>query len=319
MVWTCELTGRPNLTYAEASESETKAKKCLANVPQVIRKPMLYIATLTRRGRYADMSEDVFNFVRDRYFVGEEVEAIVNKHWYDCKVLRPIYPTLEEIARYEEEMADSDEDNEESTKKKDEQMQVGEEEEKKRTGETENDEDIQIIKEVTPIKKAVQEEEEEEEEYPPFATFKYEVIEKEPWDYKQAKKHIVSWEQIRRIKGTFTREKCKLFLKQCVQLSSSGFWVIKERISKRYDLANVNYSDVFLGEPPRFRETRAKKIPASLNPDKEKKKLAAEMRRREKKETREKNPDGDGRKRGRSSLNDGEKERKKLSKEVKDG
>lgn len=35
MVWTCELTGRPGLTYAEALESETKARKCLANVPKV--------------------------------------------------------------------------------------------------------------------------------------------------------------------------------------------------------------------------------------------------------------------------------------------
>lgn len=47
---------------------------------------MLYIATLTRRGRFADMSDDVFSYVRDRYFVGEAVEAIVKKHWYDCKV-----------------------------------------------------------------------------------------------------------------------------------------------------------------------------------------------------------------------------------------
>lgn len=49
---------------------------------------MIYIGSLTRRGRYADMSDDVFNFIRDRYFVDEEVEAIVNKHWYDCKVSR---------------------------------------------------------------------------------------------------------------------------------------------------------------------------------------------------------------------------------------
>lgn len=45
-------------------------------------------------------------------------------------------------------------------------------------------------------------------------------------------KHIVSWEQIRRMKGVFTREKCKLFLKQCVHLSPSGYWVIKVRFLK---------------------------------------------------------------------------------------
>ena len=86
MVWCCELTGRPNLTYMEALESESRARRCLANIPQLVRRPMLYLASLTRRGRFIDLNEDVFTFVRDRYFVGEEVEAIVHKHWYDCKV-----------------------------------------------------------------------------------------------------------------------------------------------------------------------------------------------------------------------------------------
>ena len=47
---------------------------------------MLYLANRTRRGRQSDVSEDVFNHVRDRYYPGEPVEAIVSNHWYDCKV-----------------------------------------------------------------------------------------------------------------------------------------------------------------------------------------------------------------------------------------
>ena len=46
----------------------------------------MYIASLTRRGKVNDAIDDIFSFVKDRYFVGEEVEAIVSKHWYDCKV-----------------------------------------------------------------------------------------------------------------------------------------------------------------------------------------------------------------------------------------
>nr|XP_045619673.1 bromodomain adjacent to zinc finger domain protein 1A-like [Procambarus clarkii] len=320
MVWTCELTSRPNLTYAEATESEGRARKCLANVPQLIRKPILYIATLTRRGRYIDMSEDVFNFVRDRYFVGEEVEAIVKKHWYDCKVTRIIHPSPEEVAKYEEETADSDEDSE-SSEKNGEPKQNQDNHESKMNGENESmevddDDDIQIIKEVSPKRKEAKKAD-SDNNYPPFATFKYEVIEKEPWDYKEVKKHIVTWEQIRRMKSTFTREKCKLFLKQCVQLSPSGFWVIKDKIARRYDLANVQYSDIFLGKPPKFQETRCKKMPVNLNPEKEVKKLAAEKRRRERKEAREKNPDLDIKKRGRPSMTDEKEARKKMIKEGK--
>lgn len=80
------MTGRPNLTYMEAVESEGKARRCLSNITQQLRQPVIYLASLTRRGRFVDMNEDVFLYVRDRYFVGEEVEAIVKNHWYDCKV-----------------------------------------------------------------------------------------------------------------------------------------------------------------------------------------------------------------------------------------
>ncbi|KAK4319306.1 hypothetical protein Pmani_009765 [Petrolisthes manimaculis] len=34
MLWTCEVTGRPNLTYAEAAQSEARARKSLANIPR---------------------------------------------------------------------------------------------------------------------------------------------------------------------------------------------------------------------------------------------------------------------------------------------
>ncbi|XP_064104311.1 bromodomain adjacent to zinc finger domain protein 1A-like [Macrobrachium nipponense] len=109
MVWTCELTGRPNLTYAEAVESENRARKCLANVPEELRKPMLYIATLTRRGRYVDMSDDV-------------------------------------------------------------ELQLGK-----------IDDDIEIVKVVSKKEEKTKggQKEDEDEDYPPFATFKYEVIEVE--------------------------------------------------------------------------------------------------------------------------------------------
>lgn len=330
MVWTCELTGRPNLTYAEAVESENRARKCLANVPEELRKPMLYIATLTRRGRYIDMSDDVFNYVRDRYFVGEEVEAIVRKHWYDCKVLRIIYPTEEEIAAYEAKMAESDE--EDNDEKSDDGIEITAE----KLSPQKIDDDIEIVKVVSKKDEKPKEvkKKDEDEDYPPFATFKYEVIEVEPWDHCQPQKHIVTWEQIRRNKGVLTREKCKLFLKQVVQLSHAGFWCLKDKVIKKYNLENTQYSSIFLGNPPKFQETKSKKLPASLGASpnnvrkkeereekkklKEEKKMLKEEKKRMKKETREKNGEVK-RKPGRQPLSEEEKElRKKLLEEEKE-
>ncbi|XP_050735589.1 bromodomain adjacent to zinc finger domain protein 1A-like isoform X2 [Eriocheir sinensis] len=317
MVWCCEMTGRPNLTYMEAVESEGKARRCLSNITQQLRRPAIYLASLTRRGRFVDMNEDVFLYVRDRYFVGEEVEAIVKNHWYDCKVTRVIMPTPEEVEQYLKDQEDTDEEMEEEDNKKRE--------------EPEGDDDVMVIKEVKAEKTDDNEVEVlevntkektenkdkkkvEEENYPPFATFKYEVIELEPWDYKERKTHIVSWEQIRRNKGVFTREKCKLFLKQNLQLSSSGFWAVKERTASQYNLSDMKFSDIFPGPPPKFRETRAKKMPVSLNPDR-----AAE-RKRDKKEVREKGEGGgENKRRGRPPLTEEQKEaKKKMLKEAKE-
>lgn len=88
MVWTCEMTGKNNLTYAEALESEKAARKSLKDFPMELRIPILYLAAKTKRCSFAEMSEDVFNFVRERYFVGESVEACLEGDlWREAHIL----------------------------------------------------------------------------------------------------------------------------------------------------------------------------------------------------------------------------------------
>ncbi|XP_023950374.2 bromodomain adjacent to zinc finger domain protein 1A isoform X2 [Bicyclus anynana] len=88
MVWTCEMTGKNNLTYAEALESEKTARRSLKDFPMELRIPILYLATKTKRCSFAEMSEDVFNFVRERFFVGETVEACLEGDmWCEAHVL----------------------------------------------------------------------------------------------------------------------------------------------------------------------------------------------------------------------------------------
>lgn len=92
----------------EAMESEKNAKKLLSDFPvevrpsvsknnplipthliqtilfslSQLRKPILYLVTLTARSALSDLTEDIFNYVRDRFFVGETVEVnLIGDHW----------------------------------------------------------------------------------------------------------------------------------------------------------------------------------------------------------------------------------------------
>ncbi|KAF4527597.1 hypothetical protein B566_EDAN015151 [Ephemera danica] len=77
LVWSCALTGRPNLTYAEAKESEKSAKDLMQQFPKELHVPTLYIASLAQRTSFLDVVEDVYIFTKDRFFVGEQLEAIL--------------------------------------------------------------------------------------------------------------------------------------------------------------------------------------------------------------------------------------------------
>ncbi|KAG7238085.1 hypothetical protein INR49_031439 [Caranx melampygus] len=75
LVWSCALTGRAGLTYLEAVESERRAKQSLQNFPQALVVPLLHLAALSRRCRLTELCEDVYTFVKDRFFPGETVDV----------------------------------------------------------------------------------------------------------------------------------------------------------------------------------------------------------------------------------------------------
>lgn len=75
LVWSCALTGRAGLTYLEAVESERRAKQSLQNFPSVLVQPLLHLAALSRRCRLTELCEDVYTFVKDRFFPGETVDV----------------------------------------------------------------------------------------------------------------------------------------------------------------------------------------------------------------------------------------------------
>lgn len=78
LVWSCAVTGRPGLTYQEALESERKAKQDLQSFPEPLIIPVLYLTNLTHRSRLHEICDDIFAYIKDRYFVEETVEVIRN-------------------------------------------------------------------------------------------------------------------------------------------------------------------------------------------------------------------------------------------------
>lgn len=52
------------------------------------------------------MVEDVYQFARDRYFVGEMVEAsFTEESWCDCHVLQVIEPTEQQLKPYTKDIS----------------------------------------------------------------------------------------------------------------------------------------------------------------------------------------------------------------------
>lgn len=75
LVWSCALTGRAGLTYLEAMESERRARQSLQSFPDSLVVPLLHLAAISRCSRLSDLCEDVYLFIKNRFFPGEAVEV----------------------------------------------------------------------------------------------------------------------------------------------------------------------------------------------------------------------------------------------------
>ncbi|EFA07691.2 hypothetical protein TcasGA2_TC030765 [Tribolium castaneum] len=200
MIWTCAMTGKPNLTYAEALESEENARKSLKEFPAELKIPLLYLASQTKRTSFVDMAEDVYLFTKDRYFIGENVEtSFTETKWKDSHVLQVIPPPNKQTKS--------------PTK----------------NGNT-NDKHCN----------------------PPANLYKYEIEHLDANDHDISEFMIVDCSQMRRKKGTYSREKCKLFLKQYAEQDSRGVFVIKPSALKAFNLDKITFDKIFGGQPPEF-------------------------------------------------------------------
>lgn len=192
-VWTCALTSRPNLTYAEALESERNARKSLKNFIYELKAPIVYMASLTKCLRITEMVDEVYNFMNVRFVKEEEVHAVLKKGdkevWRECEVISIIPPP----------------------------------------GATTSVIDPSTVKYRVKLLKTSSKTSEE------------------PW--------VVTSSQLRRTRGTISKDKLKLFLKQCVECNqTSGILTVKKNIYEKYviDGGVRKFSDFFVGRQPTY-------------------------------------------------------------------
>uniref|UniRef100_A0A9J7XU80 Bromodomain adjacent to zinc finger domain protein 1A n=1 Tax=Cyprinus carpio carpio TaxID=630221 RepID=A0A9J7XU80_CYPCA len=88
LVWSCAVTGKPGLTYQEALESERKARFNLQNFPNALLVPLLHLTALTHRSRLHEICDDVYAYVKERFFPGEVVDVVSRSGARQpCKIL----------------------------------------------------------------------------------------------------------------------------------------------------------------------------------------------------------------------------------------
>lgn len=94
VIWTCSLTGRPELTFSEALESEKTARKLLRQFPSALRAPVAFVASKTKRSALRELVDDVFNIIKDRFFVDEKLDVInaSGRGCRFCKITEIIKP-----------------------------------------------------------------------------------------------------------------------------------------------------------------------------------------------------------------------------------
>ncbi|ELW63180.1 Bromodomain adjacent to zinc finger domain protein 1A [Tupaia chinensis] len=218
LVWSCAVTGRPGLTYQEALESEKKARQNLQSFPEPLIIPVLYLTNLTHRSRLHEICDDIFAYVKDRYFVEETVEVIrSNGARLQCRILEVLPPSHQNgfanghVSSVDGEtiiISDSDDSETQSSS-----FQNG----KKKDA-------------IDPL------------------LFKYKVQPTKKELYESA---IVKATQISRRKHLFSRDKLKLFLKQHCE-SQDGVIKIKASSLSTYKIVERDFSYFFPDDPPTF-------------------------------------------------------------------
>ncbi|KAM4690073.1 bromodomain adjacent to zinc finger domain protein 1A [Rhinophrynus dorsalis] len=216
LVWSCSLTGKSGLTYPEALESEKKVRKSLQDFPESLIVPVLYLSTFSSHQRATDLCQDIFAYVKDRFFVGETVNVVRNNGArLECKVLEVKVPPQENG------MANGHSVHDEDT------IVI-----------SDSDDDEPIIVEPKNSKK--------EPTHPSLLKYKVKPIQQELYESVTVKAS-----QLSRNPTLFSQDRLKLFLKLHCE-PRDGMIKLKANSAAKYQISVKSFLQYFPEEPPDF-------------------------------------------------------------------
>ncbi|XP_018422559.1 PREDICTED: bromodomain adjacent to zinc finger domain protein 1A [Nanorana parkeri] len=227
LVWSCSFTGKSGLTYQEALESEKKVKKSLHNFPEPIAVPALYLATLASHQKLTDLCDDIYEYVKDRFFVSETVMVVRNSGArLECTILEIKAPPQQNGMTNGHDVNNdtiviSDSDDEEPTVP-------------------------DSWKKIEPIDPTL---------------FKYKV---KPVVEAMYESVTVRQCQVSRKSSLFSKDRLKYFLKLHCEIQNG---IVKPKSSSisKYQILEKNYFRYFPDEPPRFEPSADRKPVKKVN------------------------------------------------------
>jgi len=74
LVWSCSITEKGGLTYQEAKDCEKSVHKKIKKIPKAVKIAIYFLVSKVKRRKIDQLTDVVYNFIKEQYFVGEEVE-----------------------------------------------------------------------------------------------------------------------------------------------------------------------------------------------------------------------------------------------------
>jgi len=78
-VWSCEVTGKSNITYDEAVQSEREARAAVKKVDKRLTRAILYLANkATGRTVLQKLANEIMAAIKDIFFLGKEYSPVLS-------------------------------------------------------------------------------------------------------------------------------------------------------------------------------------------------------------------------------------------------
>uniref|UniRef100_A0A7E4W7W0 Bromo domain-containing protein n=1 Tax=Panagrellus redivivus TaxID=6233 RepID=A0A7E4W7W0_PANRE len=235
LCWSCAVTGKTEMTFADALKSETEAiKEIVDTFPKSLLRPLLWFAHhLVYRGRLDDLVNDVYMISRDRYFVGEYVNFSKTDHTRVKGYITAVRHVPSRAPWHQRSVETSESDRESSVASSSKKKAVPK-----------------------PL----------EPDAPPAESYLYSFRQEGDSDDDEDENvwHDLTNSRFSRPKTVGSRQKVKLCLKEMTRLDGDKIVVLKSVLEEN-GIEDLQYEDFFAGPKPIFQQLGRVRQPVNFN------------------------------------------------------